>query len=255
MTCQDLTTIFLHDVGYIGAVKNFVPVVVALVIGIVLGAWQPRGELLLARSQMDELRAKSKSGNCGGGSALAGIQQILRAQPPGQAGQAPEPKPDAAGNPSPGDAPAGDANTPEAPPEAPPPSAEEIRMQVGVMQATLDARRAQAMAALTEQGELTEDQQDEVSAAMSEMNSQLKAEVERFVAAANAGEDLDRRDAMEFTANSLDVVLAADDKIREILPAEIYDAVDAEAVDPFSYLSGDAVESLSKLEALPAFEQ
>jgi hypothetical protein len=236
-------------------VKNFVPVVVALVIGIVLGAWQPRGELLEARKQMDDLRAKAKSGNRSGGSALAGIQQILRAKPPAQPGQTPEPTSAAAGSQAADNAPDGTSQTPDIPTDTPPPTAEDIRQQVGVMQATLDARRAQAMAALTEQGELTEDQQAEVSNAMAEMNSQLKAEVERFVAAANAGEDLDRRDAMEFTANSLDVVLAADDKMREILPAEVYDAVDSEAVDPFSYLSGDAVESLSKLEALPAFEQ
>jgi len=238
-------------------VKHFVPVVVALVIGIVLGAWQPRGELLAARKQMDELRAKARSSNRGGGSALEGIQQLLRAKPPRPGG--PEPT-GSTGGPEPTDA---DDAAPEAPDGATDAAgqapetldAAQIRQQVGVMQATLDARRAQAMAALTEQGELSEDQQAEVTAAMSEMNTQLKAEVERFVAAANAGEDLDRRDAMEFTANSLDVVLAADDKMREILPADVYEAVDPEAVDPFSYLSGDAVESLSKLEALPAFER
>lgn len=122
------------------------------------------------------------------------------------------------------------------------------------MQAALDARRSQAMAALNEQADLSDEQSAAVDSAMAEMNSQLKAEVDALVATANDGDIIARRDIMEFAANSLDTVIAADDKLRDIIPAEVYDTLDTEAVDPFSYLSGDAVQSLSKLQALPEFE-
>lgn len=149
-----------------------------------------------------------------------------------------------------------DENATAAPPEpeAEPPSAEDIRKNVAMMQATLDARRSQALAALTEQGDLSDDQVDAVDAVMNEMNAKLKDEVNDFVAAANAGEDPDRRDMMEFAANTLDAVIIADDKLREIIPADIYDTLDAEAVDPFSYISGDAVPGLADLKELPDLE-
>jgi len=237
-------------------VKSFVPAVIALVIGIILGSWQPRGELLQARQEMDELRAKAKSSDCRGGRAIDGIRDILHARTP-------DPGPDASAD---ADAKrpgfhfqAGDKpNSPSADagggPDAPPATPEEVQKQVAAMKAALDARRSQAMAALEEQADLSDEQSTAVDSAMADMNAQLKAEVDALVATANDGDVIERRDLMEFAANSLDTVIAADDKLRDIIPAEVYDTLDAETIDPFSYLSGDAVDSLSKLQALPEFE-
>lgn len=234
--------------------KSFVPAVIALVIGIVLGSWQPRGELLQARQEMDELRAKAKSSDCRGGRAIDGIRDILHARAPdvGPAADAEAKRPgfhfEA------GDKP--DAPTAETAPseDAPPATPEEVREQVAAMKAALDARRSQAMAALEEQADLSDEQSTAVESTMAEMNAQLKAEVDALVATANDGDIIERRDLMEFAANSLDTVIAADDKLRDIIPADVYDTLDAETIDPFSYLSGDAVDSLSKLQALPEFE-
>ncbi len=224
--------------------KSFVPAVLALVIGIVLGSWQPRGELLQTRQEMDELRARSK-GDCRGERAMDGIRDILRAKPP-DALNAPDDPPEAD---------TATAANPAAPGEPPPPSGPvDMAKEVGVMQAALDARRSQALAALIEQGDLSDEQVEAVERAMDEMNNQLRAQVDEFVAAANAGDEPDRRDMMEFAADTLDIVLVADDQMRAIVPAEAYDSVDPETVDPFSYLSGEAVASLAKLEALPEFE-
>ena len=235
--------------------KSFVPAVLALVVGIVLGAWEPRGELLAARKEMDDLRAKSRSGDCRGGRAMDGIRDILHARAPDTDEDAAEPAPPEkpgihVGKPHPDGG--EDAAPAEAPP-APPPTPEEIRKNVAAMQAGLDARRSQALAALTEQADLSDDQVTAVNAAMDEMNAKLKTEVDDFVTASNSGQDPDRRDMMEFAANTLDAVIAADDKMRDILPEDVYDSVDPEAVDPFSYISGDAVPGLADLKELPDF--
>ncbi len=238
--------------------KSFVPAVLALVVGIIIGSWQPRGELLEARKEMDELRAKAKSSDCRGGKAIEGIRDILHARAP-DSEPADEPdQPDQkrgfhfrAGDKPEGDGPGGAASA--TPPE-PPATPEEVQKEVAAMQAALDARRSQAMAALAEQADLSDEQTAAVDAAMADMNTQLKAEVDALVATANDGDVIERRDIMEFAANSLDTVIAADDKLRGIIPAEAYDTLDAETVDPFSYLSGDSVQSLSKLQALPEFQ-
>ncbi len=239
--------------------KSFVPAVIALVVGIVLGAWEPRGELLDARKQMDELRAKAHNSDCRGGKALDGIRDLLHAKAPEElqdaAADDAEPKKRAhlkmqVGEAKPVDPPTKDGDAPPAPPLTP----EEIKKSVSEMQAALDARRSQALAALTEQANLNDDQVAAVDAAMSEMNGKLKTEVDDFVTASNGGQDPDRRDAMEFAANTLDAVIAADDKMRDIIPADVYDTVDPEAVDPFSYISGDAVPGLANLKEIPDFQ-
>ncbi len=240
--------------------KSFVPAVIALVIGIILGSWQPRGELLQARQEMDELRAKAKSSDCRGGRAIDGIRDILHARTP-------DAEPDASADADAdadakrpgfhfqaGDKPGAPAADAGGGPDAPPATPEEVQKQVAAMKAALDARRSQAMAALEEQADLSDEQSTAVDSAMADMNAQLKAEVDALVATANDGDVIERRDLMEFAANSLDTVIAADDKLRDIIPAEVYDTLDAETIDPFSYLSGDAVDSLSKLQALPEFE-
>lgn len=238
-------------------VKSFVPAVLALVIGILIGSWQPRGELLAAREEMDALRAKAKSSDCRGGRAIEGIRDILHARAPDS--DVAEPTDDGqksgfhfqSGDKPPGDQPPVEANGGQ--PDLPA-TPEEVQKQVAAMQAALDARRSQAMAALNEQADLSDEQSAAVDSAMAEMNTQLKAEVDALVATANDGDVIERRDLMEFAANSLDTVIVADDKLRDIIPAEVYDTLDTEAVDPFSYLSGDAVQSLSKLQALPEFQ-
>jgi hypothetical protein len=230
--------------------KLFVPVVIALVVGIVLGSWQPRGDMLALRAEVDELRAEAKRPcRSGGARTLSGIFRV------------PEEAPEAADAAS---TPAGDV--PGAPPEpgqegvAPPGAApgparpQSAQEAVGAMKATLEARRAQALQALIEQGNLSEEQVASVEGIMDDMNTELKRSVDAMVNEVVAAGAVDRRDMLDFGADALDIVIAADDRMRATLPPEVYDAVDDETVDPFSYVSGDALESAARLEGIPGFE-
>jgi hypothetical protein len=214
--------------------RSLLPVVTALVLGMVAGWWQPQGEVLRLREQVEQARRKVKE-NCGRGAA-AGIGTILRAEPPrldiepgGRSG----------------------AEEPTAPPapEAPDPGGVPAE-EVAALSAGLDARRAQARAALVEQGDLEDDDVDAVDAAMDAMNRALKAQVEAMVRQALETGELDRREMLEFGAEALDIVLEADDAMREALPEDVYDELDPEVVDPFSYIDGSTVEGLAQLEGM-----
>jgi HAMP domain-containing protein len=238
-------------------VKPFVPAVIALVVGIVLGAWQPRGELLSLRQELDEERAAARR-PCRA-DATDGVRSLLRAPEtlgvraakPGGDAPAVEPAVDGpleatdAGEEPGQDAPAGGAPF------------QDIEEARDAMHAALDARRAQAMAALVEQGDLEDDEIEAVNAAMDRMNQELEVAVGAFVDDALADKQVDRRDVMEFAADALDIVLAADDSVRLALPADLYDDIDPTAVDPLSYVSGDTLDALLLLEGVEnaAFDQ
>ncbi len=221
---------------------------VALVAGIVLGAWQPRGELLAMRTELDALKVAGAR-PCRGGAAES-IRSILRADPTSleapSEGRRVRNVGDAAPTGAPeevdGVLPAPDADaTPEIQ------SPDQLRE---AMNTALDARRAQALAALVEQGGLEEAEVGMVTDSMDQMNRELRAEVDAFVEGAVAAGEVDRRDIMDFAAESLDIVIAADERMRRSVPAEVYAEVDDAAVDPFSYLSGEALESLVRLEGI-----
>lgn len=222
---------------------------IALVAGIVLGAWQPRGELLAMRTELDALKATAAR-PCRGGAADS-IRSILRADAPNfeaaVEGKRSRPADDAPSTEPPGSDAPDDA---DAPPVAPP--TETPEQMRDAMNTALDARRAQALAALVEQGGLEDDEVAAVTDAMDQMNRELKVEVDAFVDAAVAAGEVDRRDIMDFAAESLDIVIAADDRMRKAVPDDVYAEVDEAAVDPFSYVSGDVLASLMKMEGVTA---
>lgn len=236
--------------------RSFVGVVVALVVGIVIGAWQPRGEVLALRAKLEE--AQKEAARAKRGASLKEIQGLLGADggapsgddrrrgPPWRkregTGEAPE-----AGVPQEHEGPENGAEGRK------PPSPEEIDQEIAALKSGLDARRAHALQALAEQGELDEAQVGEVEAVFDDMNAKLKTEVDKFVADAQAEGTVERRDMMEFAANALDVVISTDDALQAALPEEQYDALDEELADPLSYVSGDTVAALAQIAALPGF--
>ncbi|MDP2309787.1 MAG: hypothetical protein Q8P18_27450 [Pseudomonadota bacterium] len=229
--------------------KPFFPAVIALVVGIVLGAWQPRGELLTMRSELDALK-EAGGKPCRSGAADS-IRSILRADPSTfeSAGAERTVRNVEGADPVEGtddQPPTGGENA--APVDgAPPETPEQLR---AAMNTALDARRGQALAALVEQGGLEDAEVAAVTDAMDQMNRELKTEVDAFVQSAVASGEVDRRDVMDFAAEALDIVIAADDRLQKAVPADVYAEVDEAAVDPFSYLSGDALESLVRLEGV-----
>lgn len=230
--------------------KTFVPVVIALVVGILMGAWQPRGELLELRARVDELAAKAKKPCTGAG--LDPIRTMLRSPDDGPAPVVTRTGEDA---PPPADAPEGGVKVQVGEgaegPDGPRRLSED---DLAKLKSGLDARRAHAMEALREQGELTTEDEAELQGIFDDMNQKLKAEIDRFAAEAAERGEVERRDFMELGANALDVVIATDDALRGALPEDVYSSLDQELQDPLSYVSGDTVTSLTKLQGLAGFE-
>ncbi len=226
---------------------RFLPVVLALVVGILLGAWQPRGELLRLRSELDAGRGKDCRTD-----AAASVRDLLGAggmhspdekasgpsvssAKPGVAGE----KPEAPVEPVPIDEGAGPPKT-KLPPE------EELKE----MAAVLDARRAQAIAALSEEADLDEAQIATVEAVYDKMNASLKLSVEEFVNRAESTGTVERRDMMALGADVLDAAVVAEDGVRSVLPPEVAADLPEEYTDPLSFISSDVVMSLSRIRDL-----
>ena len=226
--------------------RPFLPAIFPLALGRVLGAWQPRGELLTARAELAALAEQPcrRSAADRVRSMLSGDRAAL--SPETRFGIQDAPGADA---PATDDAGADDGTSPEASAEGATPTPlapEDLEDEREMMADALAVRRSQARAALAEQADLGDDELAEVDAIMDEMNRKLKVEVDRFVEDALERGTLERRDMMEIAAVSLDTVIAADDDLAELLPDGV--KIDDEARDPFSYLDAAAVERLVELQ-------
>ncbi len=226
--------------------RTFLIAVLALVVGTVLGALQPRGELLESRAERDQLVREAKS--CKRGAASAGITELLRgAHRPAEPDPAEAPNRRDMGERDPGDGPVNDAvvDTPErADDEERMPGLEDPE----AMRAALDARAAQARAALIEQADPSEEELAAIDAALEKMNTRLSAQVEAFVKTVEGGREPERRELMEFAAEALDAVIEADDVFAASIDDETRNGVDDETLDPFSYIDGSTLQALQRLE-------
>lgn len=218
--------------------RTFLIAVGALVVGTAIGAWEARGERLELRGRVTMLEQETRA--CKRGAASQGIARILG----GRDGAVEA----AAGG--------------EAPPDAPQRAVvglgtrEESQPEIGAqfpktseaMADALNARAAQAHAALIEQADPDDEQLALIDAAIEKMNARLKSQVDAFTASVQGGTEPDRRELMDFAAEALDAVIEADDSFREALPDDVRDAIDDQALDPFSYIDGSTLASLALLE-------
>ncbi len=224
--------------------RTFLIAVFALVVGTMLGALQPRGELLESRAQRDQLVREAKS--CKRGAASAGITELLRgAHRPAN----PEPTgvPPTSDHAAPtGAGPAGDVAVIE------PNDDDDDRLpgfeDPEAMRAALDARAAQARAALIEQADPSDEELAAIDAALEKMNARLSTQVEAFVKTVEGGQEPERRELMEFAAEALDAVIEADDVFAASIDEETRAALDDETLDPFSYIDGSTLQALQRLE-------
>ncbi|GDX83048.1 hypothetical protein LBMAG42_48590 [Deltaproteobacteria bacterium] len=224
--------------------------VAALVFGTVLGAWQPRGELLELRAEVAKLEKDTRA--CKRGAASAGIARILGGRDGAESeavGDRPERQseaPDAAnqgvqeGNAKKDGVEAGEDGEQGGPDGLP--------SDPAAMADALDARAAQARAAMIEQADPDDEALAEIDAAIEKMNARLKTQVDAFADSIEGGAEPDRREMMEFAAEALDAVIEADDVFRDALPDDVRAEIDDEAVDPFSYIDGSTLASLARLE-------
>lgn len=228
--------------------RTFLLSAAALVLGTLIGAFQPRGELLALREKVADLERRSREAQRG--AAGAGLREFFRA-PPAAADRDPAPAPApgeiSADGPAPEGTPpaeAAEANAANTPAERTGPSADDVESMV----AALDARAAQARAALMEQADLDDEQLDAIDDAMERMNEKLKRQVDAFAQSVEAGAEPDRRELMEFAAEALDAVIEADDAIVANIPGSVRAEMDEEALDPMSFISGETLAAIATLE-------
>ncbi len=231
---------------------------VALIAGLVLGGLQPRAEVRELREELTEARNEAPA--------------IV---PPGQLGNdlatffSPAPCPPAGRAPTPREeADAIEAANPEAAALAAEIDAEadavrdELEAELEDMEApsdeeielaktALDLRRAQSRAALVEDTRPDDEQLEAVDAAYAEMNDVLVELSDELVGMLADGELPTRRDAMEFTADALDAMLAAEETVEGLFDPDQLDGVDPETMNPFNYIDPAIVDGLRELDRLP----
>lgn len=233
--------------------KHFLFLVAGIVLGTVVGLWQPRGELFAMREQLAENEKEMAAlRRQAGAASIAGLFHPARSTPPGgtpEPGPQPSPDPTAAG--------AQGLQVTVGEPSGPAtlaPDAENIDLgeaetMQGVKEA-LDARAAQARAALVEQANLDDEQLAAFDAAIDRMNERLQKQIDLLATQLESGEQPDRRDLMELGAEGLDAMIEADDTIAEALPPDVRDAIDDELLDPFSHVDGTTMESLLQFDGM-----
>ena len=128
------------------------------------------------------------------------------------------------------------------------------RGDIGAMQDIMDMRRQQALESLRQTAGADDTQLAEVENVTSEMNAALRNLAEQMVTDLLEYGEPDRRQTLEFAAEGLDIILQADNGIREALTEDQLWALEDAAIDPFSYLDPaimEVFEGLGDLEEPP----
>lgn len=233
--------------------RYLVIAVIGLAAGFILGGLGPRGEIRTLETQVAELQKKLDEKPKG-----LGLANMIKGLPTSSArrfddkarseGVKPADKKSEAIALAPAKAPT--AQKEDAPAEAPEAVAEgddldadggnpmerfgEERMDEA--KTVMEARRAQARAALMERADLEDWQEEQFDEAIDGMNDQLEDFVVEFADILASGEEPSRREAMQMAAGVLDIVLETDAEIGGILNEDQLQAAGDEALDPLSYL-------------------
>jgi hypothetical protein len=125
-----------------------------------------------------------------------------------------------------------------------------VEENVDRMKEAMEIRRTQAIAALREQADASDEQMDTVDAIVGDMNADLQALAEEFVATTREGEP-SRRDLMVFASDTLEILIGTEDALYDALPEDQREGIAEEALDPLSYVDGGIVDVLAELDGGP----
>ena len=120
--------------------------------------------------------------------------------------------------------------------------------ELSTARAALELRRSQARAALIEGAYPDERQLQQIDEAVQGMNDTLLSLAGEFSEIIEEGEEPERRQVMSFAAEALDTMLTAEERMRDILSEEQIESLDDRALDPFSYISPDIINTLQHLD-------
>jgi hypothetical protein len=219
--------------------RQLVLIGIAIVVGLVLGGLGPRSEVRALREEI-ATRGDEACDDRRVGREIASVFQGRPWEPSEQTERpvtAPAPAPAV---------------------EAPSDGVVEIQIEnddgpdpesIGAMRDAMELRRTQAEAALREQAGATDAQMRTVESIADGMNEELHTLASEFVETVQAsGGEPTRHELMVFAADTLDVLLAAEEQMYSAFDAEQRAAVDEEATDPLSFVDGRVVEVLAELD-------
>ncbi|MFT4624672.1 MAG: hypothetical protein ACI8PZ_003331 [Myxococcota bacterium] len=116
------------------------------------------------------------------------------------------------------------------------------------MREVMELRRRQVRAALLEDAAPDDVQLAEIDAAVGDMNDELYAIAEDLAAQVRQGVRPSRRETMEFAADTLDVLLTAEDRMLNSLDDDQLDALDEGAHDPLAWVDPGLVDVFLELD-------
>ncbi len=121
--------------------------------------------------------------------------------------------------------------------------------QMDAMRTAMEIRRKAARNALIDEAGLDDDQLEQFDGVVDHMNDQLEDVSRTFMDRLDeTGMEPSRRDMMVFAADTLDVLLEADDGFGDSMDAEQMQAASEEAVDPLQYIDPALVDLLKELD-------
>jgi hypothetical protein len=216
--------------------KYAIAAAVALVVGLVVGGLFPRAEVRELRSQMADMEQQECRTPVG--RELATLLTRPPVAPPPE-----EPPPPMALE----DTEEDDGVLPPEETDAPEPdlSPEE---GIVVMKEALELRRVQARAALMEDADPDDGQLDEFDAAITDMNTALREIAEDVVDRVQEYGEPTRHEMMVFAADTLDVLIEAEERMVGTLDEDQMEQVDDASVDPFSYVDPELLDLFAELD-------
>jgi hypothetical protein len=225
--------------------KHLVLAAVALVVGLAVGGLGPRSEVRTLRAQVRELKERE----CGSPSRVGReIASVFQGRPwEDDLPEAPAPAPAPVAAPGPAPEPSGGVQIRVGDDEVVAEDDEQLEESLEMVREAMDLRRAQARQALVEAG-ADEAQLQQIDAAVQDMNADLAALADDFVATIREFGEPDRRETMLFARDTLDVLLEAEDALWNAMSDDQRQAMDDAALDPFSYIDGGVVETFMELD-------
>jgi hypothetical protein len=224
--------------------RQLVLIGIAMAVGLVLGGLGPRSEVRALRQEIAEQGDEACDRQVG--REIASVFQGRPWEPPSGADpsvtapapEAPEPERTSGVQITVNDQPVEDGEEAEPDPET-----------LDAMRDAMELRRTQAEAALREQAGATDAQMQTVDQIADVMNDDLRSLASEFVETVKTtGGEPTRHELMVFAAETLDVLLAAEEQMYDAFDAEQRASVDEEATDPLSFVDGRVVEILAELD-------
>jgi hypothetical protein len=233
---------------------KYVPIAaIMLVVGLVLGGLPPRAELREVRQELADAVAQDCSGQVGRDLARLlgqGSRPVAPRTPQEEALDRPDEiaaaHPDAVAEAERIDAEleAAEAELAEELEDMTAPDEQELELA----RTALDLRRAQSRAALVEDTDPSDEQLEAIDQAYADMNDVLLELSDELVEMIASGEAPDRRDSMEFAADALDALLAAEQSVEGLLDADQLEGLSDDVLNSFNYIDPDIVDALEGLE-------